>query len=74
MKHVTMLLAALVLVLGAHAITKADPPAGATKWQYLVVRGPDIALGELDRQGADGWELFAVVGEQRDMYFKRPKR
>jgi len=48
MKHVTILLAALVLVLGAHAITKADPPAGATKWQYLVVRGLHIALGERD--------------------------
>ena len=36
MKHITILLAALVLVLGTHALTRADAPAGVTKWEYKL--------------------------------------
>lgn len=66
MKHVTILLAALVLVLGIHSLGRADAPAGVTKWEYQSGRSVDM-----NKLGMDGWELV-----MRDVdgifYFKRP--
>ena len=38
MRHVTILLAALVLVLGIHAATRADGPAGVPRWEYKRIQ------------------------------------
>lgn len=34
MKHVTVLLSALALVLATHTFTRADAPSGVTRWEY----------------------------------------
>ena len=55
------------------------------KWEYLIgkisfdklkanetIMMPAESLGEfLNRLGADGWELVAVVGPYEHLYFKR---
>ena len=43
MRHVTIPLAALVLVLGIHAATRADAPAGVPKWEYKRIQLYDAA-------------------------------
>ena len=56
MKHVTLLLAALVLVFGIHSFGRADAPAGVTRWEYrslhvygaeVITKGPFIGDSEL---------------------------
>ena len=36
MKYAVVVLAALVLVLGSHVLTKADAPSGVQKWEYRL--------------------------------------
>ena len=58
MKHISIVLAALVLVLvlGTHAITKADPPAaapaGVQKWEYMRVWFSDADEGVMREPAA----------------------
>lgn len=70
MKHVTALLAALVVVLGVHTLTRADAPAGVTKWEYKRITLYDAdyfkepvrksQLESLKQDAADeGYELAA---------------
>ena len=59
----------------------------AAKWEYNTVNKQEILRDELDKLGADGWELVAVCGGEpyllpppepvkftpRTYYFKRQK-
>lgn len=77
MKHVPILLAALVVVLGIHSYTRADAPTGVQKWEYKVVTLPRgegweaAQAAAMTKEGADGWELVAVAA---GAIFKRPAR
>lgn len=73
MKHIAILLATLVLVLGVHTFTRADAPAGVTKWEYKVLRlRNDSSLEtELNKAGEGGWELQIFVDIA---VFKRPAK
>lgn len=75
MKHVTVLLAALVLVVGVHSLTRADAPVGMQKWEYKVVleHGDDPAK-MFDDLGKDGWEYAGagMFGRKPPSIFKRP--
>ncbi len=82
MKHVTILLAALVVVLGVHTLTRADAPAGVQKWEYDFTTNdgtlPTVNL--LNEKGKDGWKLISACvyplegKSHQTFYFKRPKR
>ena len=37
MKSIAAVLVALILVLGFHAVSRADAPAGVQKWEYKVI-------------------------------------
>ena len=76
MKHVSFLLAALVVVLGVHSFTRADPPPGAAKWEYRRIRLYDAdyfkepvrksQLETLKQEAADeGYDLAARREESK---------
>jgi hypothetical protein len=57
MKYTVVLLAALVLVLAAQALGRADAPAGVQRWEYKVWEPPkDAAEQALNALAAEGWE------------------
>lgn len=68
MKHITVLLAALVLILGTHAVTRADPPAaapaapaGVQKWEYRVVPSSEsTGLDAVNAAAREGWRLAVL--------------
>ncbi len=77
MKYVAVLLASLVVVLGVHSISRADAPAGVTKWEYKVERGTafDEMTEPLNKAGADGWEVcgVGVGGRIKNILLKAPR-
>jgi hypothetical protein len=65
MKSITVMLGALVLVLGAHAVTRAEPPAAAPAppaatptWEYISVHSAgSTGLDAVNAAGKEGWRL-----------------
>lgn len=77
MKHIAILLAALVLVLGVHSFTHADAPEGVQRWEYKVIELPSgdgwkaAQAAAMTKEGSDGWEL---VSASAYAVFKRPAK
>lgn len=79
MKYLGLLLAALVVVVGFQTLSRADAPAGATKWEYKILSQEIFDYGkddkkmeaELNKAGADGWELVTLFG---GAVLKRPAK
>jgi hypothetical protein len=85
MKHGSIVLAALELVVGPQTLTRADPSAATTKWEYKAALRTSFAFDasqlstveadakrDLDVLGADGWELAAA--DRGMLFFKRAKK
>ena len=62
MKHVTLFLCAVVVVLGVHAVTSADAPAELARWEYKKVPSSgESGVDDLNAAGKEGWELVTQV-------------
>ena len=68
MKHISIVVAAFVLVLGYHAVTKADAPPGVTKWEYKAIVVDYRSIGDRDESGSAEIKALPSEAELRAMY------
>jgi hypothetical protein len=65
-RYAVVVLVAVIVVLGSHAVTRAEPPAGPTRWEYrLCVVEPTSAFPQyesLKEMGAVLFEKMKAMG------------
>ena len=72
-KMTTVLLGLALLVVTVYG-QRRDPPQGAWEYKIYTAAGGNT-LEEINKLGADGWELVDVeIPMDARYYFKRPKR
>jgi len=81
--HLTLLIALIATLLLFQVVTWVSDHASTPQWEYKVESLSDRAFEtEVDRLGAEGWELVAArrvapdegPGAKYELIFKRPRR
>ena len=82
--QLTLLIALIAAILLFHVVTWVIDHASRTQWEYKIESPSDrVFETEVDRLGADGWELVTArrvaaddggPGAKYELIFKRPRR
>jgi hypothetical protein len=74
MRIAVVLLAVSALLVGIHAVGRADPPAGVARWEYKFLETGSSHEGTWNVLGSDGWEFLVADVPNSRYVFKRPKK